>query len=188
MFILIDNYDSFTHILHHYLLLTGHPCQVYRNDELTLSGLIALHPTRLILSPGPETPLKAGITLQAIDYFHNQIPILGICLGHQAIGMYFGGKLAELNEPVHGKTSQVVHQNHALFKGIESPFTAMRYHSLVITEIDNTPLQRIAHTQTDNVIMAIAHNQYPCLGLQFHPESVGTNTGMTMIKNWVGLG
>ncbi len=186
MWVLIDNYDSFTYILHHYLLQTGNECAVYRNDELTLVELIALNPSRLIISPGPETPVQAGITMEAIDYFHNRIPILGVCLGHQALGMYFGAKLVHSPYPMHGKTSEVTHNDHPLFSGVLSPFTAMRYHSLAVEGFDGTGLQAIAHT-ADGTIMALAHTQYPCVGVQFHPESVGTGWGLQLLKNWASI-
>jgi anthranilate synthase/aminodeoxychorismate synthase-like glutamine amidotransferase len=129
MWILLDNYDSFTYILHHYLLQTGNECTVYRNDDLSLQQLTELNPSRLIISPGPETPLQAGICMEAIAHFHNRIPILGVCLGHQALGMYFGAELIHAPYPMHGKTSQVIHQQHELFNDISSPFEVMRYHS-----------------------------------------------------------
>lgn len=184
MWVLIDNYDSFTYILQHYLLQTGNECQVYRNDELSLQQLIDLNPTRLIISPGPETPLQAGICMEAIAHFHSRIPILGVCLGHQALGMYFGAQLIHAPYPMHGKTSPVAHTGHPLFKGIPDPFTVMRYHSLVIDKLENTGLQAIAHSQDDKLIMAIAHHSFPCIGIQFHPESVGTDHGLQLLQNW----
>ena len=186
MWALIDNYDSFTYILQHYLLQCGHECVVYRNDEVSLQQLAGLNPERLIISPGPETPVQAGITMAAIDYFHKRIPILGVCLGHQALGMYFGGKLVHTPYPMHGKTSEVTHSGHALFNGIPSPFTVMRYHSLAIEGLDGTSLRSIASTD-DTTIMALAHNEYPCIGVQFHPESVGTEYGLQLLKNWAGI-
>ena len=186
MWVLIDNYDSFTYILHHYLLLTGNDCRVYKNNELTLPDLIALNPARIILSPGPETPIQAGITMDVIAHFHDKTPILGVCLGHQALGMFYGARLQRGRYPMHGKTSPITHTGHPLFKGIPSPFPAMRYHSLVIDQIEHTGLQSIAQTQ-DGVIMAIAHQHHPCLGVQFHPESVGTPDGAQMLKNWAEM-
>ncbi len=183
MWVLIDNYDSFTWILQHYLLQAGSECAVYRNDEITLDQLKALDPSRLIISPGPETPLQAGITMEGIAYYHDKIPILGVCLGHQALGMFFGARLVHTSYPMHGKTSEVTHNGHPLFAGIPSPFTAMRYHSLAIEGLHGTGLQAIAHT-ADGTIMALAHDQYPCVGVQFHPESVGTEWGLQLLKNW----
>lgn len=187
MWILLDNYDSFTYILHHYLLQTGNECKVYRNDELTVEELAALNPERLIISPGPETPLQAGITLDAIKYFHDKIPVLGVCLGHQALGMFFGAKLVQIPYPMHGKTSEVIHNNHQLFSNITSPCTVMRYHSLAIEGLEGTGLQTVATSADDNIIMAIAHEKYPCIGIQFHPESIGTNHGLLMLQNWAGM-
>ena len=186
MWILLDNYDSFTHILHHYLLQTGNECTVYRNDELSLQELIALSPSRLIISPGPETPLQAGICMDAIGHFHDKIPVLGVCLGHQALGMYFGAKLVHASYPMHGKVSEVTHNGHALFSTVSSPFNAMRYHSLVIEQTEGTGLVPIAHTE-DGTIMAMAHHVYPCTGIQFHPESIGTPEGLQLLMNWAAL-
>ena len=186
MWILLDNYDSFTYILHHYLLQTGNECVVYRNDELTLEQLIALNPSRLIISPGPETPILAGICLEAIAHYHKKLPILGVCLGHQALGMHFGAKLTHAPYPMHGKTSEEKHKNHPIFKGIPSPVTVMRYHSLIIQQLENTGLQSIANTD-DDIIMAVAHELYPCIGIQFHPESVGTLKGQQILQNWAEM-
>lgn len=186
MWVLIDNYDSFTWILHDYLLQTGHACAVYRNNELTLPELIKLAPQRIIISPGPETPVQAGISMAVIDHFHAHTPILGVCLGHQALGMYFGARLVHAAYPMHGKTSEMRHNAHPLFNGIPSPFTAMRYHSLAIEDLDDTGLQAIAHTN-DSTIMAVAHHQFPCIGVQFHPESVGTAHGLQLLHNWAGM-
>ena len=186
MWVLIDNYDSFTWILQHYLLQTGNKCAVYRNDEITLKELIALNPERLIISPGPETPFQAGITMEAIDYFHSRIPILGVCLGHQALGMYFGAKLVHAPYPMHGKTSEITHNGSGFFADIPATFTVMRYHSLAIEHFENTGLQATAYTN-DGIIMALAHTQYPCTGVQFHPESIGTEYGLQLLKNWAGM-
>ncbi|PZF72385.1 anthranilate synthase component II [Taibaiella soli] len=186
MWVLIDNYDSFTYILLHYLLQTGNECVVYRNDEISLEQLIELNPSRIIISPGPETPLQAGISLDVIRHFHDKIPILGVCLGHQAIGMFFGATLKHAPVPMHGKISTAHHSGHPLFNGIENSFDVMRYHSLVIEDLENTGLKSIAHTG-DGCIMAIVHEKYPCVGIQFHPESVGTGAGLQMLKNWSSI-
>jgi anthranilate synthase/aminodeoxychorismate synthase-like glutamine amidotransferase len=186
MWALIDNYDSFTYILHDYLLQTGNECAVYRNDEITLQQLQDINPERIILSPGPETPIQAGITMQVIDHFHKTTPILGVCLGHQALGMYFGAQLVHTPYPMHGKTSEVIHTGHQLFAGIPCPFTAMRYHSLAVNSFENTPLNILATTNDGN-IMALSHSYYPCIGVQFHPESVGTDHGLKLLKNWARI-
>lgn len=187
MWALIDNYDSFTYILHHYLLQLGNECMVHRNDEITLEELIALNPSRLIISPGPETPLQAGITMQAVAHFADKIPVLGVCLGHQALGMHFGAQLVHAPYPMHGKNSSVTHTSHPLFGGISNPFTVMRYHSLAINHLNGTGLQSIAVADDDGAIMALAHETLPCIGIQFHPESIGTPDGLQILKNWAKL-
>lgn len=185
---LIDNYDSFSYILHDYLLQTGHQCAVYRNDEITVHELAGLNPERIIISPGPETPLQAGICMDVIDRFHKQLPILGVCLGHQALGMYFGAKLVRASYPMHGKTSLVGHSsNHPLFYNIPDPYEVMRYHSLAIENIEGTGLQPLGHTLDDDTLMVMAHEIYPCVGIQFHPESVGTTDGLQMLQNWAAM-
>jgi anthranilate synthase component 2 len=194
MWILLDNYDSFTYILQDYLLRSrhaagqaGNECAVYRNDELTVQQLAELNPSRLIISPGPETPMQAGICMEAIKHFHDKIPILGVCLGHQALGMFFGAKLVHAPYPMHGKTSLVKHQGHKLFDSIASPFTVMRYHSLVLEEFDNTDLINIAQAEDDKTVMALTHKHFPCTGIQFHPESVGTDVGLQILQNWAKM-
>ncbi len=186
MYILIDNYDSFTYMLQDYLLQTGVDCKVVRNDELSASELIEMGPERIIISPGPETPVQAGISMGIIDLCHKTVPILGVCLGHQALGMYFGAKLMQLPYPMHGKTSEVTHDGSGLFTGIPSPFTAMRYHSLIVTDFEATGLQATAHS-ADGSIMALRHTEFPCVGVQFHPESVGTQQGLQLLRNWVSM-
>ena len=150
---------------------------------ISLSQLIEIAPQRIIISPGPETPLQAGITMDVINHFHKHTPILGVCLGHQALGMYFGAKLIHTPYPMHGKTSEMQHTAHPLFKDIPSPFTAMRYHSLAVNEFNDTPLEILANTE-GGTIMALSHKEYPCVGVQFHPESVGTPYGLQLLKNW----
>jgi anthranilate synthase/aminodeoxychorismate synthase-like glutamine amidotransferase len=187
MWVLLDNYDSFTHILHHYLLQTGNECKVIRNDLMSVAEIAALNPSRLIISPGPQTPHEAGITLESLAYFHTRIPILGICLGHQALGMLFNAPLIKCPSPMHGKTSSVKHFGHSIFKGIANPFEVMRYHSLCIDISENKNLIPLAIAQDDNVLMACTHKTLPLIGLQFHPESIGTTDGQQMIDNWANM-
>jgi len=186
MWVLLDNYDSFTYILHHYLISTGHNCEVYRNDEITVEELVAIQPDRIIISPGPETPAKAGITMSVIQSFYQTTPILGICLGHQALGIHFGAELNHTPYPMHGKVSEVEHNGHRLFSGIPARFDAMRYHSLSLAVPDGTGLIPIAMSTDDKQVMAMVHETYPCTGIQFHPESIGTTDGITIIRNWAG--
>lgn len=183
MYLLIDNYDSFTYILQDYLLQVEEDCLVYKNDEVTVQQIQQLNPSRIIISPGPETPLQAGICMEVIREFHDKIPILGICLGHQALGMHFGADLVHAPYPMHGKTSKVAHNHHPVFKNVSSPFLAMRYHSLVLENLQDE-LDVIANSDDDGCIMAIAHKHYPCLGIQFHPESIGTEVGLQILRNW----
>jgi anthranilate synthase/aminodeoxychorismate synthase-like glutamine amidotransferase len=183
MVLLIDNYDSFTYNLRDYILQLGAECMVIRNDEMSLEEINTLRFSSVVISPGPKTPNLAGITLPFIEQFYNIIPILGICLGHQAIGEFFGAKLVKANRPMHGETSLVYHQNHFLFKNVTQPFEAMRYHSLVLSEVENTPLQVVA-TTTSGEVMAIAHPQLRIAGVQFHPESILTPSGLQILKNW----
>lgn len=184
MWILLDNYDSFTRILHHYLLLTGHSCAVFRNDAISVEELKRMEPSRIIISPGPGTPLQAGICMEVIEAFHREIPILGVCLGHQAIGMHFGAALQHAPEPMHGKKSLLSHDHSFLFRDIPSPFQVMRYHSLVLDIPETTPLSIHARSCDDDQIMAFSHPEFPCVGVQFHPESIGSCYGMQLIRNW----
>lgn len=187
MWVLIDNYDSFTYILQHYLLQTGNECVVYKNDELTLQQLIDINPSRIIISPGPETPLQAGICMEVIQHFHKSTPILGVCLGHQALGMFFGAKLVKAPYPMHGKVSSIQHDGSNLFESIPTEFPVMRYHSLVLDKMENTDLIITSHAMDDNSIMSVQHPEYPCTGIQFHPESVGTEYGLQLLKNWAEM-
>lgn len=186
MWVLIDNHDSFTHILHHYLMIEEPDTVVIRNDEISLEELIALHPARLVISPGPETPLQAGITMPAVAHFADKIPVLGVCLGHQALGLHFGAKLVRGLAPVHGHTSRLVHTNHPLFATLSSP-EVMRYHSLVLKDLEGSGLTAIATAEDDGSIQAVAHETLPCIGVQFHPESIGTPDGAAMIKAWAEM-
>ncbi len=189
MILLLDNYDSFTFNLWHYLLQLNEECIVKRNDEITIEEIEKLfaesggNPKAIVLSPGPGRPADSGVMNEVIKHFHQTIPILGICLGHQAIGEFFGAKLVHAEKPMHGKTSELIFQNHFLFQNISSPLTVMRYHSLLLKKVENTPLKIIA-TTNEQEIMAIEHPDYKIIGLQFHPESILTPDGMTMMRNW----
>lgn len=188
MLLLLDNYDSFTYNLFDYLLQLHENVMVYRNDEITVEEITLLNPKGIIISPGPKTPYEAGITLSVIKQFHSNIPILGICLGHQSLGMFFGAKLLQAEYPIHGKTSFIQHNKDALFNNVPSPFEAMRYHSLYLDELEHTPLQVIAATtDNNNIPMAIKHKSLPLYGLQFHPESILTPYGLAILNNWLQI-
>jgi len=187
MWALIDNYDSFTHILHHYLLKEYEDIQVWRNDEITVEELSGLQPERIILSPGPQTPAEAGITREVVRHFHQDIPILGICLGHQAIGMHFGAVLKKAAIPRHGKVSAInILQEHPIFHGLPARLDVMRYHSLIIRDWEGTGIIPLAETD-EGVLMAFSHSSSPVIGLQFHPESILTEYGQQMIHNWTTM-
>ena len=183
--LLIDNYDSFTYILRDYLLQAGATaCTTIRNDTHTIAQIRQLNFDAIVISPGPKRPEDAGISLKVIAVFHRYIPILGICLGHQAIGMYLGATVRKSTVPVHGKTSTIYHNGHSLFEGLPSQFSVMRYHSLIIDDLENTDIVPIAHTQ-DGICMAAVHQTWPLTGLQFHPESILTEYGLEMLGNWM---
>lgn len=186
MILIIDNYDSFTYNLVQYVGELGYSCKVYRNDELSLDHLKEINPTKIIISPGPGKPTDAGSTIEIIQYFAKHIPILGVCLGHQSIGHVFGAQVIKIARVMHGKTSLVFHDNSKLFQNIPSPFTAARYHSLIVDRNHfSSDLKIIAWTQ-DNVIMGISHNKYPnVVGIQFHPESLWTGVGKQLLKNFL---
>jgi len=186
MLLLLDNFDSFTYNLYDYLCRLGIPCTVVRNNSCTLAELEALPLQAIVISPGPGRPEDSGITMQVIQHFHNRLPILGICLGHQALGLYFGAKLLRGPEPVHGKTSVLQHNNDKVFEGIPTTFPVMRYHSLVLTGLESTPLEVIA-TTADGLPMAIKHQELPLYGFQFHPESILTPDGLKLLGNWWAL-
>ena len=183
MVLLVDNYDSFTYNLRDYMLQLGQDCKVLRNDELNIDEIAELNFSSAIISPGPRVPKQAGVTMQFIERFYKTKPILGICLGHQAIGEFFGAKLVKAQMPMHGKTSSITHNNHFLFKNLPPQFEVMRYHSLVLEEVEKTPLQVIARTNEQEV-MALVHPEYKIAGVQFHPESILTPFGLTIMRNW----
>lgn len=183
MVLLLDNYDSFTYNLRDYILQLGKECVVVRNDEMNLEEIEKLNFYSAIISPGPKTPHEAGITMKFIERFHKEKPILGICLGHQAIGEFFGAKLVKAIRPMHGKTSLIRHNKNYLFKDLPDEFDVMRYHSLVISEVEQSKLQITAATK-ENEVMAITHPELKIAGVQFHPESILTPNGLQILKNW----
>ncbi len=187
MLILIDNYDSFTYNLVQYLGELGADIRVFRNDQISLNELIALKPDQLVISPGPGEPLKdGGISPEAIKYFTGKIPVLGVCLGHQCLGAIYGGKVDRAPRLMHGKTSPVTHNGQGVFKDIPSPFEAMRYHSLVVYEPVPAELEIVA-TTAEGEIMALKHRHHPTYGVQFHPESILTEHGKQLLKNFLDI-
>jgi len=193
MLLMIDNYDSFTYNLVQYFGELGTEVQVYRNDQITIEQIEKLDPDYLVISPGPCTPNEAGVSVDAIRYFAGRKPILGVCLGHQSIGQAFGGHIVHASAIMHGKTSVIHHNGKALFNGIPNPFEATRYHSLVI-EKQTLPecLEITAWTETDSgeldEIMGVRHRDYPIDGMQFHPESILTEHGHHLLKNFLEMG
>jgi len=187
MILLIDNYDSFTYNVKHYLNEVGAEVETYRNDEISIEDIFNLKPEAVVLSPGPCTPNEAGICLNLIEEFKNKFPILGICLGHQSIGQAFGAKIIKCKEVMHGKIDEMEHNNHKIFSNIKKNFSATRYHSLVI-DPNTLPTDFIITAETKNkIIMGIAHTTLPIYGFQFHPESIGTNIGKTLLTNFLKL-
>lgn len=184
--LLLDNYDSFTYNLYDYLRQAGAECIVVRNDSPELLAFSPEDFDAVALSPGPKRPEDAGLMPGLIRAWHDRLPILGICLGHQALGAFFGAEVVLADEPMHGKTSEVQHGGHPLFAGIPPRFSVMRYHSLVVEGLEGTPLIGIARTD-DGTIMALAHERLPLVGVQFHPESILTEFGYQMMENWVAL-
>ena len=192
MVVMIDNYDSFTYNIVQYLRELGSEVQVFRNDEIKISHIDDLSPDRLVISPGPRTPQHAGISMSVIKSFSEKIPILGICLGHQCIGQFFGGRVIPAKRVMHGKTSLIYHNQTSIFKDITSPFTATRYHSLIVERV-NLPdcLEMTAWTESidgeTDEIMGLHHKDLPLVGVQFHPESIMTNFGHDILKNFLDL-
>lgn len=184
--LLLDNYDSFTYNLYDYLLQTGAECQVLRNDALPLAAFEQLDFQAIVFSPGPKRPADAGLMPALIERLHDRVPMLGICLGHQALGEFFGAQLVKAKVPMHGKTTEIRHNGHPLFTGIPERFTVMRYHSLLLESLDGTPLECLAKTD-DGEIMALTHRSLPIVGVQFHPESILTEHGLQLLKNWVRI-
>jgi len=182
---MIDNYDSFTYNLVQYLGSLGAQVLVKRNDQTTIEKIESLDPEGIVISPGPCTPAEAGISVDVIRRFHREIPILGVCLGHQSIGVAFGGRIVRAKRLMHGKVSQIFHTGEGVFKGIPSPFTAVRYHSLVIERESLPDVLKITAWSEDEEIMGVQHREYPVFGVQFHPESVLSEHGMDILKNFL---
>ena len=191
MLLVLDNYDSFTYNLVQYAGELGADPVVYRNDALSVEGVLDLHPTAIVVSPGPCTPREAGISVALIRAAAGRVPVLGVCLGHQAIGEAFGGRVVRADRLMHGKTTPVAHSGHALFRGIPAPFDAMRYHSLVVSPAGLPDELEVTAWSDDRAagseIMALCHRSLPVYGVQFHPESVGTAPGKRLLANFLEL-
>ncbi|MCR1834868.1 aminodeoxychorismate/anthranilate synthase component II [Oceanobacillus caeni] len=184
MILLMDNYDSFTYNLYQYFCEADVEVNVVRNDVITVNEIEKMNPEAIVISPGPGLPKQAGNCIEIIQHFYKQIPILGICLGHQAITEAFGGSLRQAKEIKHGKTSLVTHNGKGIFNQLPNPLEVMRYHSYVSNELPDE-LEVVSASMEDDEIMAIRHKEYPVFGVQFHPESIGTTTGKTMILNFL---
>ena len=187
MIFVLDNYDSFTYNLVQYIGELGEKVEVRRNDQVTVNDVEAMRPERIVISPGPCTPQEAGISIELVQRFAGKVPILGVCLGHQAIGAAFGGDVVRAPKLMHGKTSEVEHDGKTVFTGIASPMTCTRYHSLIVSE-KNLPAELEVSARTaDGTIMGLRHRNYPVEGVQFHPESVLTDDGKRLIRNFLEL-
>jgi anthranilate synthase/aminodeoxychorismate synthase-like glutamine amidotransferase len=191
MVFVLDNYDSFTYNLVQYLGELGAEVVVRRNDQVSVAEVEALHPERILLSPGPCTPQEAGISIELVRHFAGKVPVLGVCLGHQAIGAAFGGEIVRAPKLMHGKTSEVQHDGRTIFKDLRSPMTATRYHSLIVREKSLPQDLEISAYATENgnsrVIMGLRHKRFPVEGVQFHPESVRTGEGKKLIENFLRI-
>jgi anthranilate synthase/aminodeoxychorismate synthase-like glutamine amidotransferase len=185
--LLLDNYDSFTYNLAQYLGELGCEVEVHRNDRISVEQIAQRKPERIVISPGPCTPQEAGISVELVQKLAGKIPILGVCLGHQAIGAAFGGKIIRAPKLFHGKTSQIRHDGSGVFRGLPNPFTATRYHSLIV-ERKSLPAELQVTAETDDdIIMGMQHREYALMGVQFHPESVLTDSGMQLLKNFLSI-
>ena len=185
MILLIDNYDSFTYNLFQYVSELGAKVAVARNDKIVLEEIHKMKPSSIVISPGPKTPSEAGISEDIIKEFHKTLPILGVCLGHQAIGEVFGGKIVKAPVPMHGKSSQIIHNGRSIFNSMEIPFAATRYHSLIVSREDFPKQLEVIAWTDDDLVMGIKHKEYPTVGVQFHPESIMTENGKTLIQNFL---
>lgn len=188
MVLLIDNYDSFTFNLYQYLSELGAEMIVRRNDRITLEEIEQIKPKAIVISPGPSTPLNTGVCNEVIQHFSPKLPMLGVCLGHQCIGYVFGAKIQRAREIMHGKASLIYHDNQGVLKGLPNPFSAIRYHSLVVANEGLPDCLKITCWTTDGTIMGIRHREYPVEGVQFHPESFMTENGKEILKNFLKMG
>jgi anthranilate synthase component 2 len=187
MLLMIDNYDSFTYNLVQYFGSLKAPPKVWRNDKITLKKIRSLKPDQIVISPGPCTPSEAGISVEVIQEFSGKIPILGVCLGHQSIGQAFGGNVIRASQIMHGKTSDIYHDNNDLFKGMPMPFVATRYHSLLVEKKSLPKCLKITAKTKKGEIMGMKHESHPTWGVQFHPESILTQQGMKLLNNFLLL-
>ncbi|MFZ3215790.1 MAG: aminodeoxychorismate/anthranilate synthase component II [Candidatus Acidiferrales bacterium] len=187
MILLLDNYDSFTYNLAQYLGQMGQELEVRRNDEITLAEIEEMAPERIVISPGPCTPKEAGISVPLIQHFAGKIPILGVCLGHQAIGAAFGGRVIRAPKLMHGKTSEIEHDGRTIFQGLPQPFVATRYHSLIVERKTLPRELEISAETSDHTIMGLRHRKLRVEGVQFHPESVLTGAGFDLLKNFLSV-
>ena len=185
MVLVIDNYDSFVYNLVQYLGELGWETVVYRNDQVTLAEIESLHPSHIVISPGPRTPLEAGISNDVVRHFAGRIPILGVCLGHQCIGYVYGGKIVHAPVPTHGKSSLVYHDGRTVYKNLPTPFEGGRYHSLVIGREAFPSVLELTATTNDSVVMGVRHEEYVVEGVQFHPESIMTDIGHAVLRNFL---
>jgi len=186
--LMIDNYDSFTYNLVQYLGVLGSEVEVHRNDKITLDEIESMKPERIVISPGPGTPQSAGITISMIERFHRkEVPILGVCLGHQAIGAAFGGRVLHAARIMHGKTSEISHDGKGVFRDLPDPITATRYHSLAVERESLPSCLEVSAEAEDGEIMGLRHREYPVEGIQFHPESILTKEGMNILRNFLNF-
>lgn len=188
MILVIDNYDSFTYNLVQMIGAAGRKVEVFRNDQTSIQEIERLNPSSLLISPGPCTPEKAGISMEAIRHFGPRIPILGVCLGHQAIAAAYGGKVVRTDRIMHGKTSPVIHDEETIFSGLPNPFEATRYHSLIVDRSKVPDCLRVSAWTEEGEIMGVRHREYLVEGVQFHPESILTQAGMKLMKNFLTQG
>jgi anthranilate synthase/aminodeoxychorismate synthase-like glutamine amidotransferase len=187
MLLLVDNYDSFTYNLYQYLGELGARTRVVRNDEIPVAEAMALRPEAIVISPGPGTPDEAGISLDLIRAAAGEVPLLGVCLGHQSLGQAFGGRIVRAPSLMHGKTSEIHHDGRTVFAGLPQPFTATRYHSLVIAPESLPDCLEVSARTADGVIMAVRHREHPLEGVQFHPESILTTAGKQLLANFLRI-